>query len=397
MVGRKLLYLYGFAVFIIGSALCGLAPSLGALDGFRVLQGVGAAMLQANSVAIIAVATPFSRLGRAIGIQGAAQAIGLALGPTIGGLLLSAGGWRLIFFVNVPFGVVGMLAGWLFIPRSRSLSPRHPFDWVGLGLFLPAVGALLGAISFGNELGWTSAAVLGALCGGLILAVLFIVRERRVDSPMLDLSLFRNARFSAGVVSGLLSYLVLFGTLFVVPFLLERSAQVSPARAGLELMAMPVTLGLVAPFAGKLADRIGARTLTVGGALLSAAGLVVMGLLPDSTVALLVGLVIVGAGMGAFTPPNNAAIMGSAPRRQAGLASGVLNMARGLGTSLGLACAGLVLGLAGGESVSAAPAAVRHAFSVTIFSLAGVAVAAAVVASLRRSGSLESDPTLTAE
>ena len=397
MIGRKLLYLYGFGVFIIGSALCGLAPNLGALDGFRVLQGVGAAMLQANSVAIIAVATPVSRLGRAIGIQGAAQAIGLALGPTIGGLLLSAGGWRLIFLVNVPFGLLGMAAAWLFIPRSRSLSPRHRFDWGGLGLFLPAVGALLGAVSFGNELGWSSAAVLGALAGGLALAALFVVRERRVDAPLLDLTLFRNGRFSAGVVSGLLSYLVLFGTLFAVPFVLERSARMGPARAGLELMAMPVAIGLVAPFAGKLADLVGARLLTVGGALVSAGGLVVMGAMPDSTAARVLGLVVVGIGMGAFTPPNNAAIMGSAPRRQAGLASGVLNMTRGLGTSLGLACAGLVLGLAGGQSVSAAPATVRHAFAVTIFFLAAVAVASALIASLRRSGRLESDAALTAE
>ncbi len=397
MIGRKLLYLYGFVVFIVGSALCGLAPSLGALDGFRVLQGVGAVMLQANSVAIITVATPVTRLGRAIGIQGAAQAVGLALGPTIGGLLLSAGGWRLIFLVNVPFGLLGALAGWIFIPRSRSLSPRRPFDWAGLALFLPAVGAILGAITFGNELGWTSAAVLGGLGAGLGLAAWFVRRERRTAHPMLDLSLFASRRFSAGIVSGLLSYLVMFGVLFVVPFLLERSIRVTPARAGVELMAMPVTLGLVAPFAGRLADRIGARPLTVGGAVLTAVGLVVMGTATGSTAALVLCLIVVGAGLGAFTPANNAAIMGSAPPRQSGMASGVLNMTRGLGTSLGLACAGVVLGLAGGESPHAPPSSVRHAFTVVTWFLAAVALAAALVAGTRSSGRMESDPTLTAE
>ena len=151
MWGRKLLYVYGFGIFIVGSALCGLAPSLGALIGFRALQAVGAALLQANSVAIIVLAVPKGSLGKAIGIQGAAQAVGLALGPTVGGFLLAAGGWRLIFYVNVPFGLVGMIAGILLVPRSRHLQARVSFDWAGLALFFPAVVALLSAVSFGTR------------------------------------------------------------------------------------------------------------------------------------------------------------------------------------------------------------------------------------------------------
>ena len=165
MVGRKLLYCYGFIVFIVGSALCGLAPSLVTLDGFRVLQGVGAAMLQANSVAIIVLALPREKLGRGIGIQGAAQALGLALGPTIGGLLISLGGWRLIFFVNVPVGIAGVVMAWYLIPRSRHLQQRVPFDWPGLVLFVPAVAALLSAVSFGNTAGWTSLTIIGLFVG----------------------------------------------------------------------------------------------------------------------------------------------------------------------------------------------------------------------------------------
>ncbi|MGE5136112.1 MAG: MFS transporter, partial [Gemmatimonadota bacterium] len=131
MLGRKLLYTYGFVIFILGSALCGAAPSLPALIGFRVFQGVGAAMPQANSVAIIASAVPPGRLGRAIGVQGAAQALGLALGPAVGGLLITLGGWRLVFLVNVPMGVLGTVLAWLLIPRSRHLAARRPFDWPG--------------------------------------------------------------------------------------------------------------------------------------------------------------------------------------------------------------------------------------------------------------------------
>jgi MFS family permease len=188
MWGRKLLYVYGFGIFIVGSALCGLAPGLGWLIGFRALQAIGAALLQANSVAIIVLAVPKPSLGKAIGIQGAAQAVGLALGPTVGGFLLAAGGWRLIFFVNVPFGLLGMVAGVLLIPRSLNLQRPTPFDWSGFTLFFPAVVALFAAISFGNVRGWTSPSIIGLFVGGAGLVAMFILRERRCEHPMLDCS-----------------------------------------------------------------------------------------------------------------------------------------------------------------------------------------------------------------
>ena len=218
MVGRKLLYCYGFVVFMVGSGLCALAPTLVVLDGFRVIQGLGAAMLQANSVAIIYLIMPRERLGRGIGIQGAAQALGLALGPVVGGLLLAAGGWRLIFFVNVPAGIVGIAAAWVFLPRSRDLQDRTPFDWIGLGLFIPAIAALLVTISFGSQWGWTSPATVSILTLAVSTGAGFVVHERRCTDPMLDFSLLRRAPFATGIASGLLAYAVLFGTMFVVPF-----------------------------------------------------------------------------------------------------------------------------------------------------------------------------------
>ncbi|MHB1488339.1 MAG: DHA2 family efflux MFS transporter permease subunit, partial [Acidimicrobiales bacterium] len=335
MVGRKLLYTYGFVIFIVGSILCGVAPTLGVLVVFRVVQGFGAAMLQANSVAIIVNAMPRDKLGRAIGVQGAAQALGLALGPAVGGLLIGLGGWRLIFFVNVPAGVLGAVLGWFLIPRSRYLTARVRFDWLGLGLFVPGVCALLLAVSYGNTLGWGSPRIIGLFVVTVALGSGFLRRERRVAAPMLDLKLFSRVPFSAGIASGLLSYLVLFGVLFVVPYLLERADGASPSRAGLELMVMPLGLGLVAPVAGRLADRLGARPLTVAGMLVTAVMLVLLSFTHAHLGFFLVELALHGAGLGAFTPPNNAAIMGSAPPKQSGMASGVLNMTRGFGTSLG--------------------------------------------------------------
>jgi EmrB/QacA subfamily drug resistance transporter len=392
MWGRKLLYVYGFLIFTGASVLCGLAPGLGWLCGFRALQAIGAAMLQANSLAIIVLVVPAASLGRAIGFQGAAQALGLALGPTIGGLLLAAGGWRLIFFVNVPFGLFGAVAAVLLVPRSRDLLARVRFDWTGLAVFFPAMVALLSAISFGATAGWGSTLIVSCFVVAGVLFVVFYVHERRDGEPMLDFGLFHSARFSTGIVSGMGSYLVMFGVLLLVPFYLERSLGQGTARSGLELMAFPLAFGIVAPFAGRVADRVGARPLCVGGMALVTASLLVLGALRPATAGFLVLLACIGVGMGLFTSPNNASIMGAAPEENAGMASGVLNMTRGLGTALGLAVTGTVFTVAGGDSghASVAMADAAHAFTIAAYVLAGVAAAAGLVAASRAGGTLAS-------
>jgi len=377
MVGRKLLYLYGFVIFVAGSVLCALAPNLLALDGFRAVQAVGAAMLQANSVAIIALAVPRRRLGRALGMQGAAQALGLALGPSVGGLLLVVGGWRLLFLVNVPVGLVGLVAALLFVPRSTQLSGRVEFDWSGFALFFPAVAALVFAISQGDHLGWTSPLILMALVGTVGLGLAFVGRERRARHPMVDLTLFRRTPFTAGVSSSLLAFLVLFGVLVVVPFFLERAEGFGTVRTGLELMMMPVALGLVAPWSGRMADSLGVRLPAVTGLGMVAGGLALLAVLHPATPGFLALLALVGAGLGLFTSPNNAGIMASVPAQQSGLASGLLNMSRGLGTAMGLAVATAVFSALGGDG--GGPPTVGRAVSVTFGVLAGVAVLAAVI------------------
>ena len=380
MLGRKLLYTYGFGVFIVGSALCAVAPGLVVLDGFRVVQGVGAAMLQANSVAIIAASVPSDRLGRAVGLQGTAQALGLSLGPAVGGVLIGVAGWRLIFLINVPLGLVGIVLGWYLIPRSRHLSERARFDWLGLVILLPAVCLALLALSFGNEQGWTAPTTVGELVGALGLTAAFVARERRAPGPMIDLSLFARRAFSAGVGSGFLSYLVMFGVLFMFPFFMENVRHLSAAVTGAELTVMPLALALVAPLAGRLADHVGARPLTTAGMALTSAALALVAVFHADGRALVGELAAIGAGLGLFTPPNNAAIMGAAPLSQAGVASGVLNLTRGLGTSVGLAATAAVLAsVAGSRLVD--PGRTAHAFGVAAVFLAvvsGVALGVAV-------------------
>jgi EmrB/QacA subfamily drug resistance transporter len=391
MFGRKLLYLYGFAIFILGSALCALAPSLIVLDACRAFQAVGAAMLQANSVAIIALAVPRPRLGRALGVQGAAQALGLALGPSVGGLLLAAGGWRLLFLVNVPVGLIGMVAALLFVPRSLHLQARSKFDWWGFVLFFPAVAAFVYAVSEGGRQGWTSPVIVAALAGSVGLGIGFTGRERRCASPMVDVSLFGRRRFTAGIASSLLAFVAMFGVLVVVPFYLERAHGYGAVQTGFELMAMPVALGLVAPWAGRVADRYGVRLPAVAGLAAVTVGLVALGWLHPPTPGFLALLVVIGAGLGLFMSPNNAGIMAAVPASQSGLASGLLNMARGLGTALGLAVATAVFAARGGDG--GAPGAVAGAFTATVVALAGAAGLAAVIVAIGgRSGSSDIGP-----
>ena len=266
MVGRKLLYTYGFVVFILGSALCALAPTLVSLDGFRVIQAIGAAMLQANSVAIIYLAMPRERLGRGIGIQGAAQALGLALGPVVGGLLLAAGGWRLIFLVNVPAGIVGTVAAWVFLPRSRDLQTRTPFDWIGLGLFVPTIVTLLVAISFGNHWGWTSALSIALFLVAARPGSGFVGHERRCRRADA-----RPLTVPTGAVRHRCGQRPVWptrccsGRCSPSPSSWNAPGGRVPGQVGLVLTALPLALGCVAPVAGRLAEHVGTRPLTVVG------------------------------------------------------------------------------------------------------------------------------------
>jgi EmrB/QacA subfamily drug resistance transporter len=375
MLGRKLLYVYGFAVFTAGSVACGVAPTLSLLIAFRVVQALGAALLQANSVALIATAVPAERLGRAIGLQGAAQAIGLAVGPAVGGALVSAGGWRWVFLVNAPIGVVGVVSGLTLLPRTRSFRPRTPFDWAGLSLFAVAVGATLFVLSYLRQEQRHPSVTIGLAVVAVLAAVAVVVRERRARHPMLAPSLFADPRFATGLLAGLLSYLVMFGALFATPFLLSARGT-SFATAGLVLTALPAGIALAAPVGGRVADRRGARLPTALGMAVTAAALVGLAVALPHAVVLALLLAAVGLGLGAFTPANNAAIMSAAPAADAGVAGGLLNMTRGVGTSLGVAVTGLFLDTAGGVT---RPTGYRQAMSVLI----GCAVVAAVVAGVR--------------
>jgi EmrB/QacA subfamily drug resistance transporter len=392
MFGRKLLYTGGFVVFIAGSALAGFAPTLIFLIGARVFQAIGAGLLQANSVAIVTAAAGPARRGRAIGVQGAAQAIGLSTGPALGGLLIQSLGWRWVFWINVPAGLCGAILGWFVLPQTRGLRRERDFDWWGAVLLLPALTALLLALSEGRRWGATSLLLISLVVGGLLLLAGFVARECRSASALVDLTLFRARAFVTGNLAGLLSYCILFGIFFLMPFALERGRGASPLAAGLLLTVIPVALGVMAPLSGALSDRVGARPLTVAGMLLAAGALVGLALdaLHVALLPLLLALAAFGVGQGLFTPPNNSAIMGAAPSERLGVAGGVLNLTRSLGTSLGVAVASAVLSWrlavragAPQSTAQAPPGVLLDGIHDTLLLFAALAVVAAAVSLVR--------------
>lgn len=368
--GRKLVYLYGFAVFTTASAACALAPGLGWLIGFRVLQAVGAAMLQANSVALVVTSVPQDRMRAALGVQAAAQALGLALGPALGGLLVASVGWHWVFWVNVPVGFVGVIAGRYLLPRTRERTGLGRFDWAGLLLLSLATTALLVALSGFSGLPvphWTT---------GLLLAVSalgtfgFVVREGRAPSPLVDLSVLRPVAVSLGLVGALCAYLVLFGPLTLFPQILG----VHGATAGLILTALPAGFALAALTADRfLPDRWGTRTRGLVGADTCVIATGALVLAPTTPAWVAAWLFLLGLGLGVFIPANNTAIMGAIPVRLSATGGGLVNMGRGLGTALGVAI--VTLSLHAEHRAGVAVAGRLALASLTVFGLITVVTA----------------------
>ncbi|MGH3295161.1 MAG: MFS transporter [Trebonia sp.] len=355
--GRKLMYLYGFILFAGSSAACGLAPSLGALIALRAVQAGGAALLQANSVALVVTSVPARTRRAALGVQAAAQAVGLASGPVIGGLLVASAGWRWVFFLNVPVGVVAVVAGVYLLPRTRGAAGqllagrpsagrppagRRGTDPGGTALLATATTAGMLAISALSGLGapaWTAAvfAAVAVLAGTALLG-----HERRVAAPMLDLRAMAAAGTGPALLGALCAYLVLFGPLVLFPQVVSARGG-SAESAGLLLTALPAGFGLAAAVADRLlpAGWSNRRRCLLGGVVVTVSAAALALPAPHAVSVVLLGLL--GLGLGVYTPANNAEIMAAVPARDAAAAGGMVNMTRGTGTALGVAVVALGL------------------------------------------------------
>lgn len=394
MVGRKLLYLGGFFLFIVGSGLCGFAADLPMLIFFRILQSIGAALLTSNSIAIIVMATGEKERGRGLGLQSAAQAIGLGAGPAVGGLILDTLGWQWAFWINVPMGLAGVIVGWLILPQTKKLPATGRFDWHGALLIAPALTAVVAALNEGHAWGFTSPALIGCVAFGIVFLALFGRAERRAVTPLLDLHLLGRRAFLLGNAANFLSYAVLFGVFFLIPFALVRIYDDSALAAGLRLSILPVMLGLLAPVGGALYDRFGARIPTSCGMLICIASLATIYVFLDGTAANLplvtLALALFGIGQGLFISPNTSSIMATAPPEQTGQAGSVLNVVRLIGMSAGIAGASTLFALGLGETRGSTldvptPALVASCRGVILL-LGGLALLAGLISLIRPAG-----------
>jgi EmrB/QacA subfamily drug resistance transporter len=364
MVGRKPVFLTGVAVFTLGSALCGAAPSLGVLIAARCFQGIGGAAIFAVNVAMITRAFPASERGQALGTNAILVAMGVSLGPTIGGILTQLGTWRWIFYVNVPIGLVVSLAAWHLLTERPRLQ-RESFDLLGAALLAIGLGSLTLGLSFGQEWRWSSLRFLASILIGVASLSVAVWVERRVSAPLVDPALLRNRVFVSANVSLMMSMLALFAVGFLLPFYFEELRGYDTLHSGLLLTPFSLTFAVTAPLAGRLADRTGSAWLSPLGLAIACVGLLLLSELThaSSTVYLILGLIVAGIGQGLFMSPNASALMGAAPTAEQGVASGALATMRVVGQSLSVAVAGTVFTSFGGAAAGAVLEAGRESLS----------------------------------
>ena len=339
MVGKKKVFTVGLIVFVLGSVLCGLAPDVYWLIGFRFVQSIGAAMMMALGVAIVTETWPARERGMAIGISGGIISLGIVAGPVLGGLILQYFDWRWIFFVNVPIGIAALILVWRFVPKLKPKETGERFDFAGA--LLVGLGLLTFSLSMTamQLYGLTSPQALGLLGISILSLAAFIWVERTVRSPMIDLSLLANSYMSSALFTGFLTFVAIAAVVLVLPFYLELVMGLNQQEVGMLMAVVPIVLGILGPLSGIVSDRVGTRPVAIVGLVLLIIGYLSMTRLTTTSQPLdfILVLLPVGLGMGIFQTPNNTSIMNAAPRARLGIASGMLSMSRTLGQSTGIA------------------------------------------------------------
>ncbi len=342
--GRRRMFLAGLAIFTLSSLLCGISQTTAQLIGARALQGAGAALLMPGTLSIIAVTFPPHERARAIGLWAGMSAFALALGPTVGGLMVDHLGWQSVFFLNVPIGAIAFLTATRTVRESRSETVRE-LDIPGLVL---GSGALL-AVTYGlieaNVRGWRDPLIVGALASAAVLLVLFLVWERRSPHAMMPLGLFRIPAFSAGNTVAFSVSLGMFASFFFLSLYLQLIRGYSAFEAGLRFLPMTAMIILTAPNAGRFASRHGSRIPMTYGLILAGGGLIVLSRLglDTSYLVMLPVFMVMGHGMGSTMTPMTAAVMNAVGRERAGLGSAMTNTSREVGGVFGIALLGTIL------------------------------------------------------
>jgi len=372
-LGAKRLFMAGFGIFTAASLACALAPTAAILIAARCVQGLAAAILVPNSLALLnhAYADPKAR-GRAVGFWAAGASLALTAGPFVGGALITLIGWRSIFLVNLPIGLAGLWLAWRYAEETPRLGERE-IDLPGQVAAITALGALAGALIEGGALGWSHPVVIAAFAAAAVIGALFVWREARATQPMLPLTLFGHRMFALSALVGLLVNIAFYGLIFLLSLYFQDVNGWSPFATGLAFVPM---MGVVLPanlLAASVSERIGARRAIALGAALSAAGCLALLPIAHGTSYWAIGaqLVVIGGGLGLLVPPLTATLLGSVEKSRSGIAAGVLNATRQTGSVLGVALFGSLVGRSGAFIAGAHAALV---ISATVLLLGAAAI-----------------------
>jgi len=379
-VGKDIIYLAGMLAFSSGSLLCSIAPSLLVLVVFRFLQGLGAAMMMSTGPAIIRVVVPRRHLGSWLGALGIATSLGLMSGPLLGGFVLHAFDWRILFLLSAPVSFAVFLFGWFFLAGSlpKPAGPAQGFDWRGALLWL--TGMVMLVVLTSHHIFTTKLFSIPALVIFGIWAVTFYRCELNSEDPLIPVFLLKEKYYAIAMLAVTISFCVLFFVLILMPFFLEYAKGLSSDRIGYMMMAVPVTLFVVSPLSGKLFDRIGSRFLTSGGMLITACAVLLLAGISDKSSLFDIGwrLALLGCGQSVFLSPNTASVLSRVSLDDAGISAGMLATCRNLGMLLGVALVGFLFswfygGFTGEELSDFRPDQLPHFLRAFRYSLYGAA------------------------
>lgn len=342
--GKTKIFRFGVILFTLGSLLCGFTNSLPVLVAARVIQAVGAAATMATNQGIITQVFPQNERGRALGVLGTFVALGAMAGPPLGGIIVSAISWKYIFLINVPIGIIVFILTIKVFPQSNTVL-NEKLDIKGACLFTITVVLLFGALVQGQSIGYDNPIMVSAFAIAIIAFIVFIMVERKMEVPLLQLKIFNNSLFSISIICAFISFVAISASNIILPFYFQDVLKLSPATTGFFMMVSPIVLAVVAPFSGYLSDKIGSEILTLIGLILTSIGLLLVSTLNEkSTITILmVYIVIMTIGNGAFQSPNNSLIMSTVRKDKLGIAGSVNALIRNLGFVVGTSLATLLL------------------------------------------------------
>ena len=409
IIGRRQIYIAGLIIFVLGAALAGFSTNMTTLILSRVLQGCGAAMTQGTGMAMIISAFPNSERGKALGLNMSVVGSGGVAGPALGGFLVGTLGWRWVFFISVPVGLLAVAAALFILDSRRFLQDRrqHGFDWPGAALQAGMLVAFVMTMASGPRIGWTSPPIIASGLSFVILLSAFIWWELRTPVPLLDLRLFKLKLFTLGVSAGFIAFLGMSSIRFLMPFYLQAVLGYSPFQIGLIMVPNALCMIIMGPISGFLSDRYGWRKFNVGGLLLSAAGLFLLSRVTETSPLglAMAGMILQSSGMGMFNSPNHSSVLSAVEQNRYGVVSSLLNLVRNSAniTSIALAIAVVTAVMASmghppslGAVSDATNTGVFQAFTSglrTTYLVMGSLLLVGVLASVFKGGQLKESPT----